>query len=233
MSQAQARETGYMARKQAGSRRFVRGPGLASWVAVIVCALASQACLVPQSVDQIVEAPHPPPRFDLGSIDPSLLAPVLQLYRQGSADAASTPPSHCELCLSIPFIVEDDPTITLQARWFVDYDLSVPVSHQIANSQTLTGDFNTTSTVRELKPWEFDADALSIGSNGLHVVEVVLAETAAFDDTSVTLKNRALNPGYSAAVYRFFVNLKYDQDASRPLCPSRFPSVKLPGGTCP
>jgi hypothetical protein len=60
----------------------------------------------------------------------------------------------------------------------------------------------------------------------------VLAESAAFDDTSATLRNRALNPGYSAAVYRFFVNLRYDQDASRPLCPSQFPSVKLPGQVC-
>jgi hypothetical protein len=231
MSQAQVRETGYTARKQATSWRFVRGPGLAFWVSVIVCALANQACLVPQSVDPIVEAPHPPPRFDLGSIDVRLLAPVLQLYRQGSADAASTPPSHCELCLSIPFIVEDDPTITLEARWFVDYDLSVSGSQRIWIKQTLTGNFNTPDTVRALKPFEFDADALSV-TNGVHVVEVVLAETAAFDDTSTTLRNRALNPGYSAAVYRFFVNLKVDQDASRPLCPSQFPSVKLPAGVC-
>jgi hypothetical protein len=201
---------------------------------VIVCALANQSCLVPQSVDQIVEAPHPPPRFDVGSINPGLLAPVLQLYRQGSADAASVPASHCELCLSIPLIVEDDPTITLEARWFLDYDPSIPASqHPSGAPQILSGDFNNTGTVRTLNPFVFDADRLDIATNGLHVVEVVLAETAAFDNSSTTLPYRALNPGYSAAVYRFFINAKVDQDASRPLCPSQFPSVKLPGGTCP
>ncbi len=218
MSQAAACRNRRTLHKPLTLCRFVSGPRLAIRAAVIVCALASQ---------------HPPPRFDLGSIDVRLLAPVLQLYRQGSVDAATTPASYCELCLSIPLVEEDDPTITLEARWFVDYDPSIPASqHPSGAPQIMSGDFNNTGTVRTLKPFVFDADALGV-TNGLHVVEVVLAETAAFNNSSTTLPYRALNPGYSAAVYRFFINAKVDQDASRPLCPSQFPSVKLPGGTCP
>lgn len=203
------------------------GPRLAIKAAVIVCALAGQSCLVPQSVDPIVESPHPPPHFVLESIPSYLLTPILQLYRQGSADQSRTPPCHCKLELSIPFVEEDDPTVTLDARWFVDYDPNVPRLAAAVFSDELRGDFNNSGTVRPLNGHEFDADALGIATNGVHVVDILVAETAAFDTTSTTLPNRAVKTGYSSAVYRFFINVKVDADPARPTCPDVLPSVRV------
>jgi hypothetical protein len=194
---------------------------------VIVCALSNHACLVPQSVDPIVDVPHPPPRFDVGSIPDYLLAPVLQLYRQGPADQTSTPPCHCQLELSIPFVVEDDPTVSLEVRWFVDYDPAVTSSKNVWKSVPLPGDFNNPGTVRQLTPFTFDADALTIVTDGVHVVEAVMAETAAWDTSSVILRNRAVLPGYASAVYRFFVNVKYSPDSTRPHCLQAGASVRV------
>jgi hypothetical protein len=196
---------------------------------VIVCALSNQACLVPQSVDSIVESPHPAPRFVVDSIPDYLLVPVLQLYRQGPADQTSTPPCHCKLELSIPLVVEDDPTVTLEVRWFVDYDVSVPSSTRPwGTPQILTGDFNTTGTVRQLQPpFDFDADTFSITTDGVHTVDVVMAETAAWNNASTSLPKRAVLPGYASAVYRFFVNVKVGFDSTRPHCPQAGASVRV------
>lgn len=205
---------------------FGAGPGLAIRAAVIVCALASHSCLVPQSVDPIVESPHPPPHFVLGSIPTYLLPPILQLYRQGSSDQSATPPCHCKLELSIPSVEEDDPTVTLQARWFVDYDPNVPRLAAAIFSDELRGDFNNSGTIRFLNGHDFDADALGAG-NGIHVVEVVLAETAAFDPASTTRPNRTIRQGYTSAEHTFVVNVKFDPDSTRPRCPDVLPSVRV------
>jgi len=178
-------------------------------------------------VDPNVESAHPPPHFVLGSIPSYLLVPVLQLYRQGSADQQAIPfPCHCKLVLSIPSVEEDDPTVTLEARWFVDYDpltrLKAPVL-----TERLDGNFNTSETVRPLRqPLDFETDALTI-TNGVHVVEVVLAEAAAFDSASTTRPNRAIREGYTSAEHTFVVNVKVDPDSARPRCPDVLPSVRV------
>lgn len=210
-------------------RRFFAGPWLAIQLGVIVCALATPSCLMPQGVDPIVESPHPPPHFVLDQIPGYLLAPRLDLYRQGSLDLAASPACHCKLELFIPFVQEDDPTITLEARWFVDYDPDVPRLAAVVSSETLTGDFNdATATVRPLqKRFNFDADALGINTNGTHTVDVVIAETAAYDPNSTARPNRALKPGYTGDEYRFFIDVKVDQDANRPQCPQQLPSIRV------
>jgi hypothetical protein len=206
---------------------FGRGPALAIRTAVIVCALAGTSCLLPQSVDPIVESPHPPPHFVLDSIPDYLLTPVLQLYRQGSGDLSSTPPCHCELDLKVPLVEEDDPTVSLEVRWFVDYDPLVSRLAGTVLTEQLPGDFELNGTIRTLnRTFEFDADSLSIFTNGSHRVDVVVAETAAYID-SATKPNRAIKDGYSADVYSFFVNVKVDQDSSRPTCPGTPPSVRV------
>ena len=205
---------------------FGAGPGLAIRAVVIVCALASHSCLVPQSVDPIVESPHPPPHFVLDLIPSYFLVPILQLYRQGSEDQRAIPPCHCKLEFSKLFVEEDDPTITLQARWFVDYDPNVPrLAAAVFSNDLPPGNFNNTETIRPVPPHDFDADAL-IASNGDHVVEIVVAESAAFE-ASTTQPNRAVKTGYASAVYRFFVNVKFDQDPARPTCPDVPPSVRV------
>ncbi len=190
--------------------------------AVIVCALAATSCLVPQSVDPIAESPHPPPHFVLESIPPYLLTPELGLVVQGSADVSC----HCALELSVPFVEEDDPTITLEARWFVDYDPNVASTERPwGTPQVLEGSFDTTETQRPLNPFVFDAKTLGFTQNGSHVVEVVVGESTGFDPASTTLPNRAMKPGYTAALYRFFVNVTQQQGST--CLPPALPSVRV------
>ncbi len=227
-----SRARGWASRRTPGNWRtlfsFARGPSLAIHLGVMVCALASPSCLMPQSVDPIVEVPHPPPHFVLESIPDYLLVPRLELYRQGSFDAAQVPPCHCKLELVIPFVEEDDPTVTLEARWFVDYDPLVPRLSAEVNSERLTGDFNSPFTLRTMqKRFNFDADLLGITTNGTHTVDVMIAETAAYDDNSTTRPRRTLKPGYTADEYRFFVNVKYDQDPAQPQCPQSKLSLRV------
>jgi len=47
--------------------------------------------MVPQTIDAIVESPHPAPHIVLETIPSYLLARVLTLYQQGSTDLAATP----------------------------------------------------------------------------------------------------------------------------------------------
>ena len=213
-------------RKRLKLRHFDRGLPLAIKVAVLVCALTGEACLVPQSVDPIVTVPHPPPHFVLESIRKALLVPIIPLYRQGAADAALNPPCHCELELSIPLVEEDDPTIVLQTRWFVDYSVAVPASVLVRHSFPSDLGFNTPDTVRALDVWDFDADAVGITS-GIHVVDVVVGEKAGFDDSATARPNQTMLTNYTADTYRFVVNVNVQQDASRPTCPVEFPSVRV------
>src|ERR1043166_9357969 len=106
----------HSARQQGGKapprHGFFRGLRLASAMLVYVCA---QSCLVPQSVDPQGDAPHPAPHFVVESI-PSYLLGVLQLVRQGSLDATC----HCQIQIPPLTVEEDDPTVDLEVRWFVD-----------------------------------------------------------------------------------------------------------------
>jgi hypothetical protein len=211
--------------KQGG---LAAGAALAIKAAVIVCALASHSCLIPQSIDPIPESVHPRPHFVVESIPTYLLAPMLQLYRQGSADQTATPfPCHCRLDLSIPLVEVDDPILTLEAHWFVDYDPAVPRLAAPVQTQRLDGSFTNPGTVRSLGSYPFDADALGISTNGVHVVTVVLGEQAGFAPPPTALPNRDMKPGYSADEHTFVVNVKWDQDSTRPRCPEVPPSVRV------
>ncbi len=203
------------------------GLQLAIKAAVLVCALSSQSCLVPQSVDAIPVAPYPAPRFVLESIDKYLLPPIIELYRGGASDQSAKPPCHCRLDLAIPLIEEDDPTVSLEARWFVDYDPNVPRLSAILHRDPLDGTFDSTGTTLRTVitgPFPFDADQLGIFTDGIHVVDVVLAETAAFEISS-TRPNRAIKAGYPSAEHRFVINVKVNPDPARPTCTAVPPSV--------
>ena len=188
-------------------------------------------CLVPQTVDPKVVSPHPPPHFVVEKIQSYLLAPVLTLIRQGTVDAAQTPPCRCRLefgGVDGLVVEEDDPTITLQARWFLDYDAASPSSTLIWNSETLPGNFDDVTAVeRSLQTPSFllDADEKLIFTSGVHVVEVVVGESDGFDPSSTTQPNRAMKPGYTPAVYRFFVDVRVEQVPGQ--CPQTLPSRRI------
>jgi hypothetical protein len=204
------------------------GPGLAKWVPVLVCALVFAGCMVPQTVDAIQNEAHPPPQFLVGELPAYLLTPQLQLYRQGAADAVYTPvPCHCVIEIPPLAITEPDPTVDLTARWFVDYDVAVARSTPPVRVESLPGTFDdATATRRQIGKFVFDTDTLQILSSGQHVLEVVVGETAAFNDSpDVGEPNRTPKTGFTLAVYRFFINVKVEQDPARPSCPSELPSV--------
>jgi hypothetical protein len=199
-------------------RGFFPGLQIASAVLVLVCA---QSCLVPQSVDPILVSPHPAPHFVEQSIPPYLVAPILQLVRQGSQDL------NCHCVIEIPAlpIEEDDPTVDLEARWFVDY--AAVGSHAIARRDVLQGTFNdATAILRTLNKFDFNADDYGIVSNGVHVLSVVVGESAGFDDSATSLlPNRSMKTGYTSAQEQFTINV--DVALDRPHCPQQLPSLQV------
>jgi len=191
-------------------QRFSRGAALASILGVLVCAQVS--CLIPQTVDPIKQAPHPAPYFVVEQIPSYLSPPQLTLLRQGLGDAALAPACHCQLWFDGLFVHEDDPTITLQAKWFVDYDVTNPSSTRPWAADLMNGTFDdATAIVRPERTFQFDADAVGIVTSGVHLVEVVIGETDGFDPSSTTQPNRAMKTGYTPAVWRFPVNVRVEQ----------------------
>ena len=178
------------------------------------------SCIVPQNVDPINTRVHPPPRIVIESIPTQQFVPNLVL-----AHAPDDVGCRCEI--SVPAVAEDDPTVLLQARWFIDYDVRVPASLKQTKTIDLNGSFDFTHTVRAGPTLAVDAERL--GGDGYHTVEVMVAETSGYladDDPQAQLPFRTLTPDYSAATYRFFVRVVSDtnaprcavQPASPPLC---------------
>jgi hypothetical protein len=173
--------------------------------------LPAAACLVPQSVDPESTQGHVPPRVVVESVDTRLAGAFIEL-QHGSIDAAAS--CSCQVLLSVPQIEDDDPTATLEVRWFVDYDPDDPLSQRTAvPSQFLAGSFDSTATVRLGPTLTFDLGALSI-SDGIHVVDMVTAEQGGFDDTNTTFAHRAVLPGYASATFRFVVSVVTNNDSA-------------------
>ncbi len=183
---------------------------------------------MPQSIEPIVAAPHPPPHFVVETIPSYLLPPTLTLIRQGTADAAATPPCHCVLDFNGLVVEEDDATVTLEARWFIDYDVTNVPTTRPWYTETLDGNFDdVTAILRALNTFTLDADGVGIVTSGSHVVEVVVGEKDGFDPASTTLPNRGMKPGYTPAVYRFFVDVHVEQVPGQ--CPQAPPSRRTCG----
>jgi hypothetical protein len=196
--------------------------------------LVQTSCLVPQSIDQFDAdaGAHPAPRLEIENIPPYLLSPLIPtLYRQGPADAAANPPCTCHLQLWIPTVQEADPFITLEARWFVDYDPAVPASTSISGTpEDLHGATTSVSASQErsLSPFNFDAVSQGITTNGTHIVELVVADTNGFKNTPNTARpNRTFNPDFLSSEYRFVVNVNLTPDPNQPTCPNVLPSVRV------
>jgi len=166
--------------------------------------LVQSACLIPQ---QIVElgadaGPHPAPHFVLPSLPSDLLVPILILNRQGSADSCV-----CHLVISAPSVFEEDTSVTLLAKWFVDYDASKqPTTVVRKPAIQITGNFDATNAVRPINDtFTFNADNLGFTINDVHVVELLVGDRYGFDDSATAFPERTMKPGYEAALYRFVV----------------------------
>lgn len=186
---------------------------------------------MPQSVDAIQSSPHPPPRFDVSDpvSFPTYLVdvPILTLFRQGSTDVARN--CHCVIVIPELRVIEDDPTVDLTVHWFIDYNLSVPrtLAPWPGHDQPLPGIFDDPlATQRKINGFTFDADEANIVVSGTHTLEVVVGETGGFNtDSTAILPNRSMKTGYTAAVYKFVIDVHIEQTVTQ--CPGVLPSVRV------
>ncbi len=180
--------------------------------AALLVALAP-GCLMPQSVDPAQTRPHTIPRVDLKGLPPYLLKPQMTLYPHGPMD-----PISCRCVLDIDLnVIADDPTVNVEGRLFVDYDLAVPTSQRRIDTRVLEGSFQS-SPSDTMRPARLTIDADQFGlTSGPHVFEFVLAEQQGFDADSVTPPQRATKPGWDSSVLKFNVNVQ-GPDPLRPTC---------------
>jgi hypothetical protein len=182
-------------------RRMSRG------VVLALLAAGSSACLVPQSVDAN-SSQHTVPVIDVSSVPNYFMTPTIPTYLQSPED--KTQQCRCQLRFVIPTVTDDDPTIDVQARWYVDYDLGTPGSQGPANIQDLPGSFSDPGKARGPVTFNFDADQLGLVA-GLHVIEVVIAERQGFagdNDSNVSFPHRSLLQGWNATTLKFVAEVK-------------------------
>jgi hypothetical protein len=164
-------------------------------------------CLIPQDVDPVSDRAHPPPRILFESIPNEYLVPFLTLPR------ATRTGCKCTLRLVVPRVAFDDASVTLEARWFVDYQPnSAAVFRQ---AEFLRGSLDFTQKTRDGPSLDVNADAFS--GDGFHAVDVVVAEDGAFKAEGATPSPKPfrtlISTAYESAEYRFFINVKTDPDA--------------------
>jgi len=203
---------------------------LGTWMPLVFVCVLAQGCLFPQSVEPENTRPHTIPRVD--TVPPALpnflLQPMLVLDPGGPADV---PPCHCQLNLGKLDIIADDPTVDVQVRIFVDYDLSVIRTQSPLASPTLPGSFNSSDTIRPLctrlsscpgiqAPNLPAFDATNLGGPGIHVVELVSGETAGFADDTVLPPHRAMLPNFESSTFKFVVKVlaPAERDPTRQSC---------------
>jgi hypothetical protein len=172
-------------------------------VPAVTLFLFAQGCLVPQSVDEIKTRPHTIPRVDLTKLPDYMLQPFLTLDPQEQGDLS--PPCHCQLEVIIPAIIADDPTVDVDVRVFVDYDVNIPLSQSPRFTVKLPGSFELSDTTRSLDLPAFDGSRF--GGPGLHVVELVLGEAAGFASDTVFPPHRAMLPTFESSTFKFVVQV--------------------------
>jgi hypothetical protein len=174
-------------------------------------------------VDPDTTRAHQPPRIVIDSIPTYYLGPYITLVRT-PRDACK-----CQLELSIPQVIEEDTSVDLDGRWFIDYQPHDPSTWGYRFS-AVPGSLDFRATQRSGPSYTLDPDALGL-SDGFHTVEIVLAEHGAYNDDADNPQtpNRTLFPDYEAATYRFFVKVQTDPEAAQ--CPQQAPFVRsCPGG---
>jgi hypothetical protein len=149
---------------------------------------------------------HTVPIIDLTQLPSAVLTPTIPLYRQGPDDIVQQ--CNCRLDLVILVIKDPDPTIDVQARWFVDYDLGTTQSQSPASTQDFPGSFNNPEALtRGPVTFELDADARGL-TDTTHVVEMVVAERQGFAPDTVAPAHRALLPQFDATTFKVAVEVK-------------------------
>ncbi|HZX66770.1 MAG TPA: hypothetical protein VFE76_15315 [Myxococcales bacterium] len=194
-------------------------------VMVLLLSFALSSCLVPQSVDPDTTRLPTVPVIDLTQLPSHMLIPMIPLYKQSQADVDQG--CVCHLQLVIPVVKEDDPTVDVEARWFLDYDLGNPASHANVSRQDFQGSFTNPAVTRGPVTFDLDADSRGLAP-GPHVVEVMIAETAAFaaDTEQPPFRALKINPPFDATTFKIVVDVKNSASATTP-CDRNTP-IRIP-----
>ena len=164
---------------------------------------------MPQSVEPITTRPHTIPHVDVTKLPNFLLQPIIPLDPQGPADLLQNPPCHCKLVLGLFAVIADDPTVDVDVRIFVDYDVNIPRPPGPVTTVHLRGGFDSSVTTRSLELPDFDSSLL--GGDGVHVVELVIGEAAGFASDTVFPPHRAMLPDFESSTFKFVVQVAHDQ----------------------
>ncbi|MFL5450746.1 MAG: hypothetical protein ACJ78V_02455 [Myxococcales bacterium] len=173
---------------------------------VLLLSFALSSCLVPQSVDPDTTGLPTVPVIDLTQLPSHMLIPMIPLYKQSQVDVDQG--CVCHLQLVVPVVKEDDPTVDVEARWFLDYDLGNPATQPRVFTQDFPGSFNSSATIRGALTFDLNADARGIPPNTSHVIEVMLAERQGFALDTQSPPQRALLPGFDATTFKIVVDVK-------------------------
>ena len=167
---------------------------------------------MPQSVDPRETTPHTIPRVDLKNLRDYELKPVMLLYPRGSGDV--TAGCHCVLRIELASIIAENPTVDIEGRLFVDYDVAVPSSQRrLSVGIKDPGDFQSTKPTRGPFVLTIDADAIGL-TQDIHVFELVLAEREGFAvDDNVFPPQRATNPQWESSLFKFVVRVQPDRSS--------------------
>jgi hypothetical protein len=200
------------------------GRGVSGAVTVLLLSFALSSCLVPQSVDPDTTRLPTVPVIDLTQLPSHMLIPMIPLYKQSDVDRAEG--CTCHLQLIIPVIKEDDPTVDVLARWFLDYDLGTPASWPPISQVPFQGSFDNVAVTRGPVVLDLDADSRGLAP-GPHIIEMMIAETAAFAPDTQQPAFRALiaKPPFDATTFKIVVDLK-DSQAGTP-CDRNTP-IRIP-----
>jgi hypothetical protein len=194
-------------------------------VTVLLLSVALSGCLVPQSVDPDTTRLPTVPVIDLSQLPSHMLIPMLPLYKQSQVDVDQG--CVCHLQLVIPVIKEDDPTVDVQARWFLDYDLGIPGSQRPILTQNFQGSFSDPAVTRGPVTLDLDADSLGL-AEGPHVVEMMIAERAAFaaDTQQPPFRALVVRPPFDATTFKMVVDVKPSASGQTP-CDRNTP-IRIP-----
>ena len=155
--------------------------------------------------------PHTVPIIDLSQLEDYWYTPQVPIYLQGSTDVGLN--CHCELLLKIPVIKEPVPTVALEGRWFIDYDIKNLQTGPVFVESGPQFQSSFSRTLRQRGPITFALNPTSPPlSPGTHSVEFLVAEKDGFvPDITVPPHHRALfggDNGWDATVLKLVIDVR-------------------------
>ncbi len=170
----------------------------------LAVALLLAGCPIPQAVPDYSAGPVTPPRIVVDNSTTQIAYPATVIRVPAGCAAHPTFDLSTELR-------DSDTVESIQARWFVNYDLANGFSQTPQHQQTILDVDSNDPTLRRTDTWTFDPYAYpsytgGVGSadGALHVVELVVSNGFSGGGP---LPNRSPAAGFEVQLYRWvFLN---------------------------